>query len=37
MKKILRKDKGTMLFAPNPKTCTQYKDKTNKLINKTRE
>jgi hypothetical protein len=26
-KQKLPKDKGAMLFAPNPKTCTQYKEK----------
>jgi hypothetical protein len=36
-RKKLRKDKGAMFFAQNPKTCTQYKDKTNQLTNKTRE
>jgi cation transport regulator ChaB len=36
-RKKLRKNKGAMFFALNPKTCTQYKDKTNQLTNKTRE
>jgi hypothetical protein len=26
-KKKFPKDKGAMLFAPNPKTCTQNKEK----------
>jgi len=31
------KDKGAMLIAPNPKTRTQYKEKTNQLTNKSKE
>jgi hypothetical protein len=33
-KEKLPKDKGAMFLPPNPKTCTQYKEKTNQLINK---
>ncbi len=36
-KKKFPKDKGAMLFAPNSKTCTQYKEKTNQLTNKSKE
>jgi len=36
-KKKFPKDMGAMLFAPNPKTCTQYKEKTNQLTNKSKE
>jgi hypothetical protein len=31
------KNKGAMLLALNPKTCTQYKEKTNQLTNKSKE
>jgi hypothetical protein len=31
------KNMGAMLLAPNPKTCTQYKEKTNQLTNKNKE
>jgi hypothetical protein len=33
-RKKFPKDKGAMLLAPNPKTCTQYKEKINQLTNK---
>jgi hypothetical protein len=36
-KKKLRKDKGAMFFAPNPKTCTQYKERKNQLTNKSKK
>jgi hypothetical protein len=37
-KKKFPKDKGAMLLAPNPKTCTKYKNKKeNQLTNKNRE
>jgi hypothetical protein len=36
-KKKFPKDKGAMLLAPNSKTCTQYKEKTNHLTNKSKE
>jgi len=36
-KKKFPKNKGAMLLAPNPKTCTQFKEKTNQLINKSKE
>jgi len=36
-KKRFPKDKGAMPLAPNSKTCTQYKEKTNQLTNKSKE
>jgi hypothetical protein len=36
-KKNFPKDMGAMLLASNPKTCTQYKEKTNQLTNKSKE
>jgi hypothetical protein len=36
-KKKFPKNKRVMLLAPNPKTCTQYKEKTNQLTNKRKE
>ncbi len=36
-KKNLQKDKGAMFFVPNPKTCTQYKERKNQLTNKSKE
>jgi len=37
IKEKFPKNKGAMLLAPNPKTCTQFKEKTNQLINKSKE
>jgi hypothetical protein len=31
------KRQGGHFFAPNPKTCTQYKERKNQLTNKSKE
>jgi hypothetical protein len=31
------KKTGAILLAPNPKTCTQYKEKINQLTNESKE